>query len=139
MSDYLYTFSWVILVRMHHITGTIDLEGLGSADMEQLLQGGGIQDLIGNHLLMSAAAGGVDASQGPSLLRLMEAPGLLQHIMMEAAQQGSGSAVAGQAEAGNDSDEDAYADAEEGNSPQTPEHGSASRSSPGRDSSQGNQ
>jgi hypothetical protein len=107
--------------------GAIDLEGLGSADMEQLLQGAGIQDLIGNHLLMSAAAGGGEASQGPSLLRLMEAPGLLQHIMMEAAQQGSMPERLGQAEGGNDSDADAYADAEEGGSPRNHDDGSVSR------------
>lgn len=63
--------------------GSMDLNGLGSADMEQLLQGVAVQELYGNHLLMAGSIeGGMGgaASQG-SLLRLMEAPGILQQMV----------------------------------------------------------
>lgn len=62
--------------------GSMDLDGLGSADMEQLLQGVAIQELYGSQLLM---AGGIEGGMGGgpqgSLLRLMEAPGLLQQMV----------------------------------------------------------
>jgi hypothetical protein len=61
----------------------MDLHELGSSDMEQLLQGVAIQDLVGNQLLMSGGMeggmGGIGGPQG-ALLRLMEAPGLLQQM-----------------------------------------------------------
>lgn len=63
--------------------GSMDLQGLGSSDMEQLLQGVAIQDLVGNQLLMSGSMeGGMGGMAGPqgALLRLMEAPGLLQQM-----------------------------------------------------------
>lgn len=63
--------------------GSMDLQGLGSSDMEQLLQGVAIQDLVGNQLLMSGGMeGGMGGMAGPqgALLRLMEAPGLLQQM-----------------------------------------------------------
>jgi hypothetical protein len=63
--------------------GSMDLHELGSADMEQLLQGVAIQDLVGNQLLMSGGIeGGMGGMAGPqgALLRLMEAPGLLQQM-----------------------------------------------------------
>lgn len=63
--------------------GSMDLRELGSSDMEQLLQGVAIQDLVGNQLLMSGGIeGGMGGLAGPqgALLRLMEAPGLLQQM-----------------------------------------------------------
>jgi hypothetical protein len=63
--------------------GSMDLRELGSSDMEQLLQGVAIQDLVGNQLLMSGGIeGGMGGMAGPqgALLRLMEAPGLLQQM-----------------------------------------------------------
>jgi hypothetical protein len=63
--------------------GSMDLHELGSSDMEQLLQGVAIQDLVGNQLLMSGGIeGGMGGMAGPqgALLRLMEAPGLLQQM-----------------------------------------------------------
>jgi hypothetical protein len=63
--------------------GSMDLRELGSSDMEQLLQGVAIQDLVGNQLLMSGGIeGGMGGIAGPqgALLRLMEAPGLLQQM-----------------------------------------------------------
>ncbi|KAF6259607.1 hypothetical protein COO60DRAFT_1512708 [Scenedesmus sp. NREL 46B-D3] len=63
--------------------GSMDLRELGSSDMEQLLQGVAIHDLVGNQLLMSGGIeGGMGGLAGPqgALLRLMEAPGLLQQM-----------------------------------------------------------
>lgn len=62
--------------------GSMDLNGLGSADMEQLLQGVAIQELYGSQLLMAGGIeGGMGAGPQGSLLRLMEAPGLLQQMV----------------------------------------------------------
>eukprot|EP00878_Enallax_costatus_P011519 GHUV01012025.1.p1 GENE.GHUV01012025.1~~GHUV01012025.1.p1 ORF type:complete len:534 (+),score=238.87 GHUV01012025.1:496-2097(+) len=63
--------------------GSMDLNELGSADMEQLLQGAAIQDLYGSQLLMAGGIEGGMGGGGPqgSLLRLMEAPVLLQQMV----------------------------------------------------------
>lgn len=61
--------------------GTMQLANLGSADMEQLLQGANLQELtLGNQLLMP---GGMDtAMAGPqaTLLRLLDSPAFLEQV-----------------------------------------------------------
>ncbi len=63
--------------------GSMDLAELGSADMEQLLQGVGVGDVYGGQALFGGG-GGVDAAMGGAgdvLLRILDAPGLLQHVL----------------------------------------------------------
>lgn len=69
----------------------MQLANLGSADIEQLLQGANLQELtMGNQLLLP---GGMDASlAGPqsTLLRLLDSPAFLEQVAagMQALQDG---------------------------------------------------
>jgi len=72
--------------------GTVQLANLGSADIEQLLQGANLQELqLGNQLLMP---GGMDTGlAGPqsTLLRLLDSPAFLEQVAagMQALQSGN--------------------------------------------------
>lgn len=55
---------------------------MGSADMEQLLQGVDVEELVGHQLFPGAVEpGGLGSNAHDVLLRLMEAPGLLAQVM----------------------------------------------------------
>eukprot|EP00877_Chromochloris_zofingiensis_P012494 jgi/Chrzof1/7499/Cz02g26020.t1 len=61
--------------------GSMDLAELGSADMEHLLQGVGIDELYGSQLLFPGGMESGVAGAQDVLLRLVETPALLQQVL----------------------------------------------------------
>jgi hypothetical protein len=60
----------------------MDLAQVGSADMEQLLQGIDIEELVGSQLFPGAVEpGSLGTNAHDVLLRIMEAPGLLHQVL----------------------------------------------------------
>jgi hypothetical protein len=60
----------------------MDLAQLGSADMEQLLQGINIDELMGSQLFPGAVEPGTLGTNAHDvLLRIMESPGLLHQVL----------------------------------------------------------
>lgn len=73
----------------------MDLAQLGSADMEQLLQGINVDELMGSQLFPGAVEpGSLGTNAHDVLIRIMESPGLLQQVLQGG--QGPGAQQGGQ-------------------------------------------
>jgi hypothetical protein len=79
----------------------MDLAQLGSADMEQLLQGINIDELVGSQLFPGAVEpGSLGSNAHDVLLRIMESPGLLHQVLHAAPGQAAQTQQAQQAQPG---------------------------------------
>jgi hypothetical protein len=79
--------------------GSMDLATLGSANMEQLLQGASMEELYGHQLLMNPEAVDI-TSQQEALQRIADIAAMLQQAMgANAAAAGAGGGAGGEAAA----------------------------------------
>jgi hypothetical protein len=84
--------------------GSMDLATLGSANMEQLLQGASMEELYGHQLLMNPEAVDI-SSQQEALQRIADIAAMLQQAMgANAAAAGAAGGGAAQGGAGGEAD-----------------------------------